>query len=146
VITRRQIGILGLAGLAVPATGTALAAPAKAPVRVQQTYLHAFEGKRAQLGKFLELNWLVWYGKAVKQGLLSHAVLYETTEPGIEESGYKIDYIFEIGYLTKGGYSDVIDKIQVIAAAHKLVLVDGEDLRGLGKVKDERQLVVRGMA
>jgi hypothetical protein len=145
MITRRQLSMVGLAGLALPSASVAAAAGARAPALVTHTYVRSFEGKRAQLGKFLELNWVALYREAVKQGIATHAVLY-AIDPPIKEGDYEIDYMFEVGYPVVEGYAERTAKIQPLAETRKTVLVEGEDLRGLGKVIDERSFLVRATA
>ncbi|MCA3255678.1 MAG: hypothetical protein INF91_08695 [Alphaproteobacteria bacterium] len=140
MVSRRDLGTIGLLALALPAA--APVAGARPPVLVVQTFLQALPGRRAQLGEFLTRNWLAMDRRAIDAGLFSHATLYDVAVATGDAAAPTADFAVEVGYLTPGGYADVAEAFGRIRAAHTTVLVDGLGLRELGRIVGERQLRV----
>ena len=141
MLSRRALPGLGLMALA-GSTAVRAAGPAASarPQAIVHTYLQALPGRRADLAKFIELNWLVMDRRGIAQGIFSHAVLLDVAETSVGDAAERYDFVMEVGYLTPGGYPDVETKFTAIRKAHKTVLVDGRGLGELGRILGERLL------
>lgn len=139
MIDRRHLLAAGLAGLGGASVAAAArpASPAEAAL-VTHTFIAALPGRRAQLRRFLELNWLAMDRRAIDAGLFTHATLFEVASG--EGQGDAPDFVMAVGYRTPGGYGDVEARFREIRRQHRIVLVDGLDLSGLGRIVGEQQL------
>jgi len=134
---RAFIGSVGLGSLA----GTAVAAPTPTSGVVIQTFLKAVDNRRAELGRFISLNWLPMDRAGIEAGIFTYAVLHEAVDDP------DCDFVMEVGYVDPGGYSgSVVETFTAIKNAHQTVLVDGMGLRELGTILGERNYRTVGTA
>lgn len=141
MLSRRQISVAGLTTLGWPSAAIGSEAPrTRPPVLIVQTFLQARQDRRRELGRFIELNWLVMDRQAIDQGLFSHATLLEVVGADGSEAADRVDYIVEVGYLTPGGYGDVSGRFNEIRARHRTLPVDGFLMADLGRVVGDQQL------
>ncbi len=125
MLSRRQISVAGLFTLGWPAVSVGSeGSGTPAPALVVQTFLRAIVGRRRELGRFIELNWLAMDREGIDQGLFSHATLFDVVS-AIENDEDRIDYIVEVGYLTAGGYGDVSARFDEIRSRHRMTPVEG---------------------
>jgi hypothetical protein len=70
---------------------------------------------------------------AVTRGLINK---YELIENVVDDSNpvSEWDFIVAVEYFTKGTYSDIADKFEVIRKSHTTIKVDGLVLKDIGKI------------
>lgn len=143
MLGRRHVFRLGFGLAAVGAAG----GPARAekaggprPVLVTQTFVKALPDRSSQLGRFLDLNWLVMDRAGIEAGIFTHATLFAIASASGAGAAETADFIVEVGYLTPGGYRDVETAFNDIRRKHQVVRVDGLGMAELGRVVGERQL------
>jgi hypothetical protein len=137
LLTRR----MAIGGTALLLAGSAAAAKKSpkamsAAVMIEQTYLKAEPGSRADLIRYIRANWFAMDQKAVEQGLFTGYYLFEATEESTDW-----DLVVMVGYPQAMGYADPAtqDAFKKISAKHKEVLIGGKTLKQLGAVtKSER--------
>lgn len=94
------------------------------------TYLKANESQKENLKTFIEKNWFAMDSIAVFQGLLKRYELMENKSEGSAEW----DFIVAVEYFTKGGYTDIADRFEVIRKNHVTMKVNGLGLKELGTI------------
>jgi hypothetical protein len=73
-------------------------------------------------------------------GIFTNAALFDIASVSDGASFESANFVMVVGYLTPGGYADVEAKSLQIRRQHKVVLVDGLDLKDLGGITGEQQL------
>lgn len=123
----------GLVELSPLASTPALAGQTAKPAVIIQTFLKATQDRRADLGRFVTLNWLPMDRAGIEAGIFTHAVLYETVDDP------DCDFVMEVGYVDAGGYAGAVaERFGRIRSEHTIVLVDGLGLADLGRILGER--------
>jgi hypothetical protein len=102
------------------------------------TYLKAKENEKDNLKEFLIKNWFSMDSIAVRQGLFNDYKLLENTNADRTATW---DFIVAVEYFTKNGYSDIAEEWQEIRKAHETILIDGKNLKDLGKIVKSETLI-----
>lgn len=116
----------------------AQAAEAVQPTQViEQTFLKAAPGERANLIRYIEANWFAADARAVKRGLFTSYALLEATDPGADW-----DVVVAVGYPGLLGYDEpgTAAAFDEIRRALPVVLIDGKGLQQLGRIVASRRL------
>ncbi len=142
-LTRRMVvGGAGMviAGSAIASTESGIA-PAKT-VLVEQTYLKALPGLRADLTHYIVTNWFAMDQKGFDQGIFTHYALYEDIE---ENKDW--DLVMAVSYPQDKGYDDphAMATFKAIRAAHEEVLIGGKTLKELGSIVRHHKLKIVGV-
>jgi hypothetical protein len=141
-LSRRQAlsGATFAALAAVPAQAEKLGAAAST-VLIEQTYLKANAGRKADLRLFIERNWFVMDQKGIDLGIFTSFWLMEDVD---ENSAW--DFVMAVGYPQLEGYEhpDTKSKFDAISKAHVPVPVNGRMLKDLGKIVHHHRLKVGG--
>lgn len=141
MLSRRHVVGGGLTGLAVASAPVVARAPQlPTPALVTHTFVKALPDRRVQLRRYLEQNWLVMDRRGIEAGIFTHATLFDFASVSGSASADSADFVMAVGYLTPGGYRDVEAQFQEIRRQHKVTLIDGLDLKDLGRVTGEQQL------
>lgn len=105
---------------------------------VEMTFLKANPGKREQLVAFLKANWLAMDEKAVRAGLMKS---YQLLDSADESEPWNVAVV--VTYHNAAGYEGVAEAFEKIRQAHAKVLIEGADLRELGRVVGSKKLYAR---
>jgi hypothetical protein len=103
---------------------------------VEFTFLKAHTGKRDALKRFIVANWLAMDDVAIQYGLMSGYPLLERPD----DSG-AWDIAVVVTYPQPRGYAGIAPEFEKIRAAHRMVLIDGADLRELSRIVESHRLV-----
>lgn len=135
---RNFLTIGGFFGLTLPALFSTNAA-AKTKVEVYEyTFLQSFAEKPDDLIRFIVANWFAMDKIAVKKGLMVDYAVFETPDESATWNAATA-----IGYPTANGYQDIAAEFEKIRLKHKKVLIDGKDLKDLGKIVGSRKFYPR---
>ncbi len=131
------LALLCLAGTA----GAAHASSVVPTVLVEQTYLKAKPGKRADLIRFIKANWFAMDQLGVERGLFTYYRLYEDIDNNADW-----DLVMAVGYPQAEGYEQPATKagFTAIRKAHVEILVDGQGLKQLGDIVRHHRLKTAG--
>ncbi|MFZ4689496.1 MAG: hypothetical protein ACOYLS_09675 [Polymorphobacter sp.] len=129
-----------IARRAVLAAAAALPLLAAAPPTAVEewTFLRSIDPDPAALIAFIEANWFAMDRIAVARGLFSHFVLYRA-----DDADADWNVVVVVGYPDPRGYDGVREAFEAIRAAHRTVLIDGRDLKALGRITGSRRVVRR---
>jgi hypothetical protein len=140
---RETLAIIGAAvALTTTAPTTVAAANLSATtVLIEETFLKANEGLRKDLADFITKNWFVMDEEGVKQGIFTSYWLMEDIDENADW-----DLVVAVGYPQLGGYEDPATKAKfnAISAMHKEVLINGNNLKALGKIVRHHRLKISG--
>ena len=126
-------GFVSAIGLGAFATPT-LAAPQTPTGVVIQTFLKAVDNRRAELGRFITLNWLPMDRAGIEAGIFTYADLHETVDDP------DCDFVMEVGYVDPAGFAGATaETFTAIRRAHEIILIDGMGLSELGVILSERR-------
>jgi hypothetical protein len=135
---RNFLTISGLIGVAFPALFLT-SASAKTRIKVYEyTFLKSLDPKPDNLIRFIVVNWFAMDKIAVKKGLM---VEYSVFEAPDESDSWNV--AVAVGYPTENGYQAITDEFEKIRQKHQKVLIDGKDLKELGKVVGSRKFYPR---
>ncbi len=141
--TRRDIIAIGAVGAALSATLPALAKSSSAAptVLIEQTYLKANPGLRADLALFIEKNWFAMDEEGVRQGIFTSYWLMDDIDENADW-----DLVMAVGYPQLGGYEqpETNAKFNAIRAAHKEIPINGLGLKALGSIVKHHRLKLGG--
>jgi hypothetical protein len=140
---RGALAIIGAtAALTTTAPATAAATKSSATtVLIEETFLKANDGLRKDLADFITKNWFVMDEEGVKQGIFTSYWLMEDIDENADW-----DLVMAVGYPQLGGYEEPATKAKfnAIRAAHKEVLINGNNLKALGKIVRHHRLKISG--
>lgn len=102
------------------------------------TFLKSVDANPERLVKFLVANWFAMDKIAVEKGLMTEYHLFESSNA---QDSWNI--VVAVGYPTERGYEAITAEFEKIRKAHKKVLIDGLDLKDLGKIVESRKLFSR---
>lgn len=147
MLDRRGVLGVGFTGLVLAhAPADAQLSQQRVPALVTHTFIKALPTRRDQLRRYLEQNWLVMDRRGIDAGIFTDATLFEVASVSDGADADLADFVMVVGYFTPGGYLDVEAKFRQIRREHKIALVDGLDLKDLGRITGEQQLHPRGSA
>lgn len=137
---RLRRGLMSAALLAGPTSALAGSARPSAVV-VEQTYLKAEPGLVDSLTRYLVANWFVMDQRGVETGIFTNYALHQAMDA---EPDW--DLMMAVGYPQAAGYADPATQaaFTAIRAAHREVLIDGRNLRALGRVVRQHRFRVVG--
>lgn len=139
VMKRRNfLTLTGAAGLGLSAV-FADKTSAKTRAKVYEyTFLKSVDAKPDALLKFIAENWFAMDKIAVKKGLMVSYSMFEV-------SGNAGDWnvVVAVGYSTEKGYEAIAAEFEKIRQQHKKVLIEGKDLRELGKIVGSQKFFPR---
>lgn len=135
-LTRRGALLAAGLGTIAAASTPARAAPA-ATVLIEQTYLKAIPGKRADLIAFITANWFAMDRIGVERGLFTSYRLFADIDDNPDW-----DLVMVVGYPQPEGYEQPATKaaFDAIRAAHRQVLIDRQGLGDLGRIVRHHRL------
>jgi hypothetical protein len=138
--SKRQLLALTLLVSAGGARAGATPAKEQKTVLVEQTYLKAKPGRRADLIRFIELNWYAMDRKGMDAGIFTSFRLLEEID---ENKDW--DLVMAVGYPNLMGYEEPATKARFksIRSAHQEILVDGLGLKDLGEIVKHHRLRIR---
>ncbi len=135
---RNFLTFSGLIGLALPAVFLTRAS-AKTQIKVYEyTFLKSLDSKPDSLIRFIVANWFAMDKIAVKKGLMVEYSMFETPD---EADSWNV--AVAVGYPTENGYQAIAEEFEKIRQKHQKVLIDGKDLKELGKVVGSRKFYPR---
>jgi len=140
-VTRRNaLAGLGVAAVVLPAEA-AVGKASAATVLIEQTYLKANAGLRADLANYIEKNWFAMDQIGLDQGIFTSFWLMDAID-----SDDQWDFVMAVGYPQLGGYEAPATKaaFDAIRKAHRDVPVNGRSLKDLGKIVQHYRLRVGG--
>ena len=110
---------------------------AAATVLVEQTFLKAEPGCRADLARYIEANWFALDRQGVARGIFTSYALYEDIDANAEW-----DLMVAVGYPQAEGYEDPATQaiFKALKAAHVDVPINGRSLAALGRIVAHHRL------
>jgi hypothetical protein len=143
-LDRRKALSLFAATAALATVRSATAAETKSSattVLIEETFLKANDGLRKDLADFITKNWFAMDEEGVKQGIFTSYWLMEDIDENADW-----DLVMAVGYPQLGGYEEPTTKAKfnAIRAAHKEVLINGNNLKALGKIVRHHRLKING--
>lgn len=126
----------GFVGFGLP---TFLPTETKQLVKVYEcTFLKSFDQQPDKLIRFLTENWFAMDKIAVEQGLIVNYSLFESPD---DAEGWNV--LVLVGYPSQTGYQAITQEFEKIRHKHQKVLIDGKDLKDLGKIVGSRKIYPR---
>ncbi|KPF65907.1 hypothetical protein IP88_13170 [alpha proteobacterium AAP81b] len=123
--------------LAAGGAAASTASGATPTVLIEQTFLKAEPGRRADLARYIEANWFVLDRQGVARGIFTSFALYEDIDANADW-----DLMVAVGYPQPQGYDDPATQavFKALKAAHVDVPIDGRSLAALGRIVRHHRL------
>lgn len=114
-------------------------APAVSPVRaVEWTFLKSNPGDRDRLRQFIILNWFALDARAKAEGLM---LSYRVLDSGDDADPWNL--AVEVIYPDARGSDAIMTRFNQLRAEHTKVLIEGKDLKDLGRIVSSRRVFER---
>jgi hypothetical protein len=130
---------LALAGCHTASRPEPAHAPVIEPVRaVEWTFLKSNPGDRDRLRQFIILNWFALDARAKAEGLM---LSYRVLDSGDDADPWNL--AVEVIYPDARGSDAIMTRFNQLRAEHTKVLIDGKDLKDLGRIVGSRRVFER---